>query len=441
VKTPTPATATRTPEDEEAAASAQALREAEADAPADGEQRTETVLTSGESEDAAAEALVRAGKVAFEDNGRADVARGIASRRGQDEPDEDEEQEAEPAPADGDEAEQPATVREPGEAAPVTARAAPKRINVAELDPDAIVQIKVNGRILDIAAGDLVGNAQKYFAGEDHLRASKEILDSARRTAPPTESNRDVRPASGQNQPERRDAQPPVARTAKTKVDPKDLVGVVDKIATGTAEDGAAALADVLNRTVNGAENQGDVEQVVDQRLNERDQEARFQAESKQAISDLRAAHPALDRMPSLTTPIFQIGYETMVENLRAIGVPDEQMRALKPPQIIKEYVRLSHDPEWGSKLKPMKDVYEDATVAIEKEVGIQPSAKGNGGSQPVVRTTEARVVRKTTTPIQPRSAGIRAEPGAVPVARERNAGATIAALKTQREEGLTLRR
>jgi hypothetical protein len=395
----------------------------------DGAPEVATTSDPAESgSDAAAERVVKEGQATFEDQGREDVAasitrRRVAQLRGEDD-------DAGDGGDDGGD--------EPAAAAPAVTPARPataKRVNVADLDADAVVVMKINGRDVEVALGDLVGNGQKYLAGEDYLNQAKDFL--ARTKGAATEQG--APPADRQNQPARQAAEQPVNPAAKTKVDRAKLADVVDRIQTGTPEEAADALAEILGTNADDAQNRGGVREAVRGEVAAMTTERAIQAEINEAIESLRVAHPALEKMPSIVPGLMQHGLATMVENLRAIGVPEEDLR-LPATDIVKGYGTLRQNPQWRDKLAPIADVYGDAASKIEQELGIpagKPSGTRPAGTQPVVRTRE---VNKTTIPVQPRSTGIRAE-GAAPVTRTRDNSAVIAAMQEQREQGIPLRR
>lgn len=402
-----------------------AERDAAAGTVEDGAGEVATTSDPAESgSDAAAERVVKEGAATFEDQGREDVAASITRRRVAELRGEDDDEGSD----EGD---------EPAAAAPAVVRpaASSKRVNVADLDPDTLVVMKVNGRDVEVAVSDLVGNGQKWLAGEDHLNTAKDILARAKGTA----TEQGAPPADRQNQPARQAAEPPVNPATKTKVDRAKLADVVDRIQTGTPEEAADALAEILGTNADDAQNRGGVREAVRGEMAAMSTERAIQTEINEAIESLRVAHPALEKMPSIVPGLMQHGLATMVENLRAIGVPEEDLR-LPATDIVKGYGTLRQNPQWRDKLAPIADVYGEAASKIERELGIpagKPSGTRPAGTQPVVRTRE---VNKTTIPVQPRSTGIRAE-GAVPVATKRDNSAVIAAMQEQREQGIPLRR
>lgn len=413
-----------------------------------GEEASRVVVSGDGPGDGAAEAAVRRGDADFEDNGRDALAKQIASRRGKADNDNggdnDNEPDAELAPAAGARP-APAATRTTEVARQPAAQ--PRRVNAADLDPDSIIVVKVNGREMEVTAGDFIANGQKYLAGDDYFRQGKQFLEDARRT-PPSNDNRD-RPNDGQNQPARRDTQPPgPARTTKTKVAAETLVPLADKMQTGTPEEFAAALADLLNQNAdNGATNQSDVPALVRETLGAERAATGIRNEVNEALNSLGETHPELVKMDSLAPSLFKGGVDRMVQNLRAIGVPEEDL-SLPPMEVVNGYGRLRQDPNWRDKLPSIKDVYHDTATAIETDIGLTPQRRTasedretDRAGQPVVRTTAQRELRRTTIPQQPRPAAIRAQPGVTEQARVRDPSATIARMAQQRDEGLTLRR
>lgn len=394
--------------------------------------------------DSAANEAVRRGDAEFEDDPRADLAKSIQARRGivNGTAEDDADDEAEAAPA----ADAPAVARRANDAgadAPATAgaKAAARKVNYADLNPDDVVVLTINGRQVEVAAGDLAANAQKYLAGDDMLRQGKEILAEARRVSAPAAGNNQGDDPDGQNQPDRRAANTPGKRPSQTKEERDRTIALMDRVQTGTPEEAADAWAE-LDQIRGGATNQSDVARVVDTRLAERDTVGGVRSEVNEALRSLAERHPALGKIDELAPSLAKGGLDRMVEHMRALGVPEEDFNQ-PANKLIEGYGRLRQDSRWRNKLPPMSTVFDETATALEKRLNIQSGSTRETArpGSPVVRTTEMRAVRKTTIPQQPRPAAIRAEPAAAREAPVRDNSAVIARMAEAREAGIPLRR
>lgn len=427
--------------------------EALADAESDGDGATINAprdMTEGVAGDGSGEAdsAVRSGLVGYVDDPRAAIARSIDANRGT----------AEAA------AEDDATITEEGDAdeadeadeAPVVktvaSKAAGPKVNVADLDPEAIVVVKVNGQMVEVTAGDLVSNAQKYIAGDDYFRQGKQFLDNARRAQDAAPADTRDRTDTGQNQPDRRGATDPALRAAKPTAEERKakLLEVADRIQTGTPEEGAAALEELIaslpTSAADGAVTQGDVARMVDQTYSNRELETRAFGEVNEALETIASKHAALQTNEDLAPALFTRGYKDMVEAARKAGVPDEDFNQA-PRDVIHGYAVLRQDPRFRDQLPSLSSLFDGAATRLEKSLGIKPGSSDRrdtqrAGQTGVVRTTEAREVRRTTTIQQPRPAATRfraPDPGAQE--RDRDNSGVIERMKADREAGVALRR
>lgn len=398
--------------------------------------------------------------MSFEDDPRNSIAKDISANRGK---------KPVAAAADGDDEEEggegpdtaviieaganTAEVEEEDEPAPAVTPAAGKTrktIKYDDVDPDTVVIAKVNGREVEIPLSELVGNAQKYQAGDEFLRLGKDLLDKARTDNARATAEDGTRPA-GQNQAERRSVDPNAAAKPTAEALRAAKRAYLEATQTGTMEEAESAFDEyerLRDLATNGAANQGDVAELVDAKLMDREVASRAQAEGNAALTSLASKHyPALTD-DDLGPGILKAGFAHVTQALVDIGVPKESFAGRTQMDVMENYARLRQDARYRDQLPSLIDVFEPIVEKVEKKYRIPQGAAPDAGGQreqqragsAAVRVSEDRVLRRTTTTTQPRPAGIRSQPPTTDAPRTRDTSSTIDRMKADRE-GIAVRR
>jgi hypothetical protein len=361
--------------------------------------------------------------------------------------DEEEEDEAETAPARTEQRQQPV-----------------RKVSLADLDPDAVVTMKVNGRDVEVRAGDLTTGASKYLAGDDYLRQGREFYDQARRSAAqPVATPSPTAATQPANQPATEGGEgnpPPKPGKTKAKVDAAQLVDLVDRIQAGSPEQGAEALAEALaliQQPEAEAENHGDdVRGLVAAEVEAQRFRDTVQAETNEALTlftDPASPYTAIKDDPDLATLALSRLPRAVAAGLKTIGVTDENLAQLTPEEVVNAYHEARHGrlarPDGGfypafTQLPPLKEVVEGVAKQVVERFAPRPADSGNRGREDgadnrgtVVRRTQTRVERKSTLVAQPRSATsirVDAREAGRPQVPVRDPSATVAKMAEARQ-------
>lgn len=329
------------------------------------------------------------------------------------------------------------------------ARAA-RKVGLDELDDDVTLEITVNGKTVETTVGDLLANAGKYMAGDEHLENAKEILRSAR--VRPTEIPDDAR--DEQRQPSRPpDGSRPLVATPA--IDKDRLRTIVDTIQGGTVDEAAEALAEVLAET-----NRVATQAAEGVSARDRD-ENRVRSVVNDALNAVAKRYPEIDGDVRLVREAAVEVNESMKKALRAIDIAEaDQLDAMTPMELIRSYTLFrDNNPDYRGDLPDVHRLFDDAAAATyewrfgEKKVfeddgqsqpAETPRVNGNGHvrqepraapSEGPVRRTGVRVVRKETLSVQPRPASIRADSAEKPsVSRETRQEAAVEKMRAERQ-------
>lgn len=324
---------------------------------------------------------------------------------------------------------------------------APKR-KVVNLAPTDLVLMKVDGVDVEMTFAEMQRRAQTDAAVDNRLKTLNQALDEVRalKSAP-------AAPAQPQR-PEERTVERPAevaspAGQTNAEIRAK-LIKVADSLQTDVPEKAADALEELRQlMTPSGQTNAVDVPSAVASALAEQRIEDAAKAELDQALFHVSTNYKDVIHDPDIGDMSYGRAHKVIVENLRAIGVPEEDLR--QPPlTVIEGYAKLRQDARWADKLTPMKDVFEGVARATRKRFsgdenrpigGGAPRApaggggaeKPSGGNQPArIVISSSRTERKSGVTPQPRSASMRSDHSAPRVAKK-DSSATIAGMREAR--------
>jgi len=334
---------------------------------------------------------------------------------------------------------------------PVKAR---KVLNPAD---DDLVIVKVDGADVEMTFGEMKVMTQKFRAADNRLDEANRLVDEVRgiaqtlKSAPAAPANQQRPGERTVEQPARRDA--PAGQTnAELRA---RLVKMADSLQTDVPEKAAEALdelASLVAERVGGQTNAPDVDAVVDAHLDARRIVDGAKAEFNIALTAVSEAFDDVIHDPERGDFAYGRAHKAVVENLRAIGVPEEDLRQ-NPLVVFEGYAKLRQDPQWRDKLAPMQKVFNEAarstrvlftgdeTIRLDgKRVRPAPAGgNGNGarqssGNQPArIVVSTNRVERKQGSSTQPRSASMRSDHATPRVSAKKDTSGTIASMRESR--------
>lgn len=359
----------------------------------------------------------RPGKPTFEgDDARAAIFAAAKANRGKNFIDSDEE--GDPAAdvsatgaADGDKSGEQTQAAAP----------APKPIEIAD---DALVVVKVNGQERTVPFSEAKKALGMNIAAEEHLASAKRTRDEAddylRRARADVGNQDGTRQNDRTNQPDRSQAAPEPGRASPSQANQLDkakLSEVADRIQAGTRDEAAEALAELV-QSVGGLRSDKPIEAVVTETVANVLEEGERKNEINRALGDTAKAFPDLFKDKDLIVPLYQRFMDDVTGGLRAIGVPESELREANSEQIVRGYQKLRRDPQYADKLKPVADLAKGAAKAIDDRYLAPARTLAAGGStaqRPAPSARPGVVVadrseRKGALSPQPRSASTRAD-------------------------------
>lgn len=273
--------------------------------------------------------------------------------------------------------------------------AAPKAID------DPMVDLVVNGQKLTLPMSEVIATARKNLAADDYLAQAREVLATAKRTAtadPVPTQDEDGEAPTGSD------------RARPTQVDRAKLVSAVEAIQTGSPEEGAEILADLLSTAPSRDEIVGVVAATVEQR--------EAQAEATRALNQLATEYPDLAKDRRLSVLVISEIVDGMVKALEEAGAPAEHIEQIRgrPDWVRDYYAEARRVPAFSQKLRSPIDVARAAAKQIHDEfVAPRKQPQPEPGRAGRIEVSPERAARKADLPRQPRSASMRAAPGGQP--------------------------
>lgn len=331
----------------------------------------------------------------------------------------DEEPEDEAAPGASDGKEPAPAVQEPP-----AARAVPAAANA----DDPLIKIKVDGVEIELPRSEIIAKAQMNLAADARLREANSILDAAKAA--------NSRPAPTAAQPDNagvdKGATPAPDTVRRTKRDPSQLIDVVDRLQAGSPEEGAVALAELLETVENDREarqSPQDVATTVNAALLNRDAHNDVQqalAATAQEFPDIAKAND-----PDLPDLMARKVDREVSAQLKTLGYTDAELNVPLGDKI-NGYARLRRDPAYpdGRKLTDIKEIFRKVSTEIQDKYvrpRTVPEPSTEPGKQPGrVGVSPERAARKAQVQPQPRSASVRTDMTQIGQANKRRDPSTV---------------
>lgn len=320
---------------------------------------------------------------------------------------------------------------------------APKRktVSLDELDPDAEVVLKVDGREIKRPFRDIVASAQIDAAANNRLEEAKRILSEAKTVAqsprqpehqPDDGDQRTVKPS-----PSRATEQP--EHQPDDEVDTEKLASIVERIQVGDKEEGQEALAELVKMV--GAKpklDQSDISRAVQQTLSERE----TMSEINRAVEGFSKEFPNLVSDDDLTNVTMTVITKEILKDLRSAGMSDDDLAAVskdtKRLAAMHRQARLS-----GANLRTYDGLLRDVGTHVSEKFGIRPGSSAPAAKSPAPTPAspqraptdsakaQERIDRKRAAPQQPRTAGGRT-PSAEPP-RPKTKAEVVAQMRRER--------
>lgn len=301
-------------------------------------------------------------------------------------------------------------------AEPVAVETKRKTISVDEIDPDAEIVLKVDGRELKRPFKDIVASAQIDAAANSRLEEAKRILSEAKAVAqlprapehqPGADDETTVRQPSQSRATDQPEHQP------DDEVDPEKLASIVERIQVGDKEEGQQALAELVKMVGTKPRfDQTDISRAVQQQLSERE----TASEIDRAVQGFAKDFPNLVSDDDLTNVTMTVITKELLRDLRSAGLSDSDLAAAskdtKRLAFMHRQARAS-----GAKLRTYDGLLRDVGTHVSEKFGIRPGSAPTDKSQepsqkPPQRAAtdpakvQERIERKRAAPQQPRTAG-----------------------------------
>lgn len=316
-----------------------------------------------------------------------------------------------------------------------------KTVSIDELDPDAEVVLKVDGREIKRPFRDIVASAQIDAAANNRLEEAKRILSEAKTVAqsprqpehqPDDGDQRTVKPS-----PSRATEQP--EHQPDDEVDTEKLASIVERIQVGDKEEGQEALAELVKMV--GAKpklDQSDISRAVQQTLSERE----TMSEINRAVEGFSKEFPNLVSDDDLTNVTMTVITKEILKDLRSAGMSDADLAAVskdtKRLAAMHRQARLS-----GANLRTYDGLLRDVGTHVSEKFGIRPGSSAPAAKSPAQTPAsppraptdsakaQERIDRKRAAPQQPRTAGGRT-PSAEPP-RPKTKAEVVAQMRRER--------
>lgn len=268
---------------------------------------------------------------------------------------------------------------------------------------DPIIEQTINGQKVSMPLSEWLSTARQNLAASDNLAQSKEILKAAKNLAkahPEAESHGNEDETKAKPGTER--GKPPTADRAK-------LVSAVEAIQTGSPEEGAEVLAELLTAGPSPDEMRAIAEATVEQR--------EAATEANRALTELAREYPDLAKDNELSTIVIQRTVSGMVDALEKAGADPEHIAQIKGrPDWVRDYYHEARKhPQLRQTLRSPADIARDAAKAVNDKYVVpfkQPQPKPEPGRAGRIEVSPEREARKADLPRQPRSASLRSAPG-----------------------------
>lgn len=314
----------------------------------------------------------------------------------------DDRQQDEPAPA----------ARKPVEGQITRRSLADQRADDARPDAsdgdDPEVSLTVDGVDVRMRLSEVRKRAQRDLAADNRLDKAKRIVQEAHGEAAEVRRDTSARtPASAQ-------PGPAAPSRAQTKLEPAQLLDVVEAIQTGLPDEGAKKLADVINDLVyRQGVDRADVDEAVAASLADKAERDASGTAIRRFATNPKYADIVND--PHLSRIAVERTHDEMVEEFRQHGESEERLAYLarNPQAAAQQYVemrkmRVNGQPKFPD-LRSYDQIYEAAGEYTRAwATGERRTAPAGGKPQQAQQIAQVRADRKGGLNQQPRSAGAR---------------------------------
>jgi hypothetical protein len=376
---------------------------------------------------------------------------------------------AEPAPEPVTEAQPPERPAQPARseqrsAAQARTEADGLREPAAAALPQKVV-LKVDGRDEEVTLDEALSRARKYTAGEKRLDKAKDILRDAIQSAtvirgqthpasaapasapesqPAVRAEREdaASPEPGHPQPEARPSASTESPPRRSKIDRDKLRQLAERIQVGDTDEGADALAELLETTVQAPDPQPRVSQdAVRQHVHEELRQAKAEAENAAALKAFADKYPALKDNDVLADAAVGVLRKEIIRDLQEVGgLSDADLAPLSRDinQLVFVHGRAR---QAGLQVATPAQLLDRTGQYMAREFGLQraeepaPAQRQPHTQQPHGASSDpalqSRIEAKRGAQQQPRAAGVRAAPPQAP--RPRTAQEIVRDMKRQR--------
>lgn len=295
---------------------------------------------------------------------------------------------------------------------------APAAKRQAEPEAEPEYEVKVHGETKKLKASELVAKAQIALASEnilDEVKSLKREMELAR-----AQRGRSVDPADQQDdgdglnahEGDRSPKDPARTDQSRTEIDAAKLEDIVERIQIGDKAEGRAALTELIGEITKAAPGlkPDEIGRVVTEQI----ARAQFKSEIEEATGKFRESYTGIVQDPDmLDASLRRLGAE-LRQDLTAAGMAPEKIDKLSNDQLLEfhQSVRMA-----GHRVRGYSQILDKVGKEVSQKFGaiIAPAketpAPARSQQQPTPSATLAeRVDRKRSAPVQPRTAGVRAQ-------------------------------
>lgn len=282
---------------------------------------------------------------------------------------------------------------------------------------EPMVTLLVDGKQVQKKQSEVIALAQITVAGDNRLEEAKRLLSEAKTLRANPEHQREAAPEGASRTDESQAGTQPEHPPAKRTIDPKKLTSVVERIQIGDAEDGAKALAELVEELNSGT---AAAEQVTPEQIAQAVNQHLFQRETQQetdkALADFSVRYkPILEDPDYKGVALTKLHYE-LRSDLKKAGLSDQDLAPIDNnlPALAAAH---RHARTSGHKLRTYGELLTSVGDGICAKFGIKPVSSDQDAGTPArqhPRTAASsdaamrRIEAKRAAPQQPRAAGVR---------------------------------
>lgn len=278
-------------------------------------------------------------------------------------------------------------------------------------------KLKVDGEERELTLDEIIPLAQKGAAGDSRLESSKELITVLKGLSAQLTANQRGAVGSDKSDSDAAESEDPKAqeRAEARAVKLDKLKARVERIQVGDVDEGAAALAEVIDEL---GEEFGGLPQDFDARVDERVAKQQVAAEIKSAVGEFRTRYPEIVKDEDVREVTLNAARDEMIKDWLAAGASEEEVKPWrnKPPALVAEF-HQNMKVKGLDGIRPYNEILDAAAQRIGTKFNllkqeVAPPANDKGPRRVEVSPAEAqRRVEAKRSMQQPKTAGGRGQP------------------------------